>query len=87
MDIKNKINDWNKIFKNNIKNSNKSEVLFLLKKELLFNGASNQRNLNSRILNANNQIEEEKDFYIINKEIWQEIKKRYPYEKEICIDI
>ena len=86
MDIKNKINDWNKKFKNNIKNSNKSEVLFLLNKELLFNGASNQRNLNSRILNPNNQIEEEKDFYIINKEIWQEIKKKYPYEKEICID-
>ena len=76
---------WREQFKLNIKSKNTSETLYIVNKEL-FSSNNKKGNINSKILRDNSQLDEEKDFVIIDKTFWSKIKKDYPNEKEIKID-
>ena len=76
---------WREQFKLNIKSKNTSETLYIVNKEL-FSSNNKNGNINSKILINNSQLDEEKDFVIIDKTFWSKIKRYYPNEKEIKID-
>ena len=78
------MNEWIIKFKTNIKTKNGRDNLFLIIPELLHSKRS--MNLNAKILNNDKEIEEKRQFYIINNDIWQIIKKENPNEKEIKIE-
>ena len=87
MSFRRALNEWYKKFKLNMGKENKKEILYAINKEFFFS-PNNRGNLNIEILNKDNkkELEEESDFDIINEDIWQMIKKKYPNEKEIPID-
>ena len=82
---KNKLDDWYKRFQTKIKSDNKKELLYIINKDF-FNPSSIKQNLNAKILNRSKVIEEENNFYIVNNDIWQMIKKSFPNEEEIIAD-
>ena len=57
-------------------------VLFVL---LKFSSKNKFGNFNSKIVDNNNEIDEEKIFVIINEHLWSKIKIDFPNEKEIKI--
>ena len=72
---------WREQFKSNIKSLNTRETLYIVNIELFYSN-NKSGNFNSRIL-CNNQLDEEKDFVIIDKTLWSKIKKDYLNEEEI----
>ena len=81
----NEIRKWREQFKLNIKSKNTGETLFIVNKELLYSKNKFEK-FNSKILNNDNELEEEKDFIIIDKTTWSRIKNNFPSEKEIKIE-
>ena len=81
----NEIRNWCEQFKSNIKSKRTSETLYIVNEELLYSKNKFEK-YNSKILNNHNELEEEKDFIIIDKTIWSRIKNDFPNEKEIKID-
>ena len=75
-------NKWREQFKKNIKSLNTREALYIVNTELFYSN-NKSGNFNSKILINNSQLDEDKDFVIINKTLWSKIKKDYPNEKEI----
>ena len=76
------LKQWLEQFKSNIKSKNTRETLYIINKELIYS-KNKFENFNSKILIDNSQLEEEKDFIIIDKTLWTTIKNDYPNEKEI----
>ena len=76
--------EWKEEFKSNIKTLNKSATLYIVNKEL-FSSKNKFGNFNSKIVDNNNEIDEEKIFVIINEHLWSKIKIDFPNEKEIKI--
>ena len=82
----NELNQWYKEFKNKINtNTCNSEKLYIMNKEF-FVAHNKNANFNQKIMNSLNEIEENKNFFIVNDDIWRKIKKDYLYEKEIKIE-
>ena len=75
-------NKWREQFKKNIKSLNIREALYIVNTELFYSN-NKSGNFNSKILINNSQLDEEKDFVIIDKTLWSKIKKDYPNETEI----
>ena len=75
-------NKWREQFKKNIKSLNTREALYIVNTELFYSN-NKSGNFNSKILINNSQLDEEKDFVIIDKTLWSKIKKDYPNETEI----
>ena len=75
-------NKWREQFKKNIKSLNIREALYIVNTELFYSN-NKSGNFNSKILINNSQLDEEKDFVIIDKTLWSKIKKDHPNETEI----
>ena len=82
----NELNQWYTEFKSKLNTRTcNSQNLYIVNNDFFISHNKNE-NFNQKILNNNNEIEENKNFFIVNDDIWRKIQKYYPHEKEIKID-
>mgnify|MGYP006916124530 CR=1 FL=1 len=82
----NELNKWYTELKKKINTKTGGrEKLYIVNKEFFVSHNKNE-NFNQKILNSDNEIEENKNFFILNDDIWRKIKKAHPHEKEIEIE-
>ena len=82
----NDIDKWHLFLKSNLKeNKNQNMELYILNKSFL-NVYEKRGQLNKHLLNENNDIDPDKNFYILDKIIWSRIKIDYPSERELKVE-